>query len=42
MLDFCCDAFFRVLLGVYSGLKGGWIDQALTKVIDAMMTFPRL
>ena len=33
---------FGVLLGVYSGLKGGWIDQALTKVIDAMMTFPSL
>jgi peptide/nickel transport system permease protein len=31
-----------VLLGVYSGLKGGWIDQVLTKVIDALMTFPSL
>ncbi len=31
-----------VMLGVYSGLKGGWIDQALTKVIDALMTFPSL
>ena len=31
-----------VLLGVYSGLKGGWIDQALTKVIDSLMTFPSL
>jgi peptide/nickel transport system permease protein len=33
---------FGVLLGVYSGLKGGWIDQALTKVIDSLMTFPSL
>jgi len=31
-----------VMLGVYSGLKGGWIDQVLTKVIDALMTFPSL
>jgi peptide/nickel transport system permease protein len=31
-----------VLLGVYSGLKGGWIDQVLTKVIDSLMTFPSL
>jgi peptide/nickel transport system permease protein len=31
-----------VLLGVYSGLKGGWIDQTLTKVIDSLMTFPSL
>ena len=31
-----------VLLGVYSGFKGGWIDQVLTKVIDALMTFPSL
>jgi peptide/nickel transport system permease protein len=33
---------FGVLLGVYSGFKGGWIDQALTKVIDSLMTFPSL
>lgn len=31
-----------VLLGVYSGFKGGWIDQVLTKVIDSLMTFPSL
>lgn len=31
-----------VLLGIYSGLKGGWIDQVLTKVIDSLMTFPSL
>jgi peptide/nickel transport system permease protein len=31
-----------VLLGVYSGLKGGWIDQVLTRVIDSLMTFPSL
>lgn len=33
---------FGVLLGVYSGLKGGWIDQVLTKVIDSLMSFPSL
>ncbi len=33
---------FGVLLGTYSGFKGGWIDQVLTKVIDSMMTFPSL
>ena len=31
-----------VLLGTYSGFKGGWIDQILTKVIDSLMTFPSL
>ena len=31
-----------VLLGTYAGFKGGWIDQVLTKVIDALMTFPSL
>lgn len=31
-----------VVIGVYSGLKGGWIDQVLTRVIDALMTFPSL
>ncbi|WP_022665385.1 ABC transporter permease [Desulfospira joergensenii] len=31
-----------VLLGAYAGFKGGWIDQVLTKVIDALMTFPSL
>lgn len=31
-----------VLLGAYSGFKGGWIDQALTKVIDSLMSFPSL
>lgn len=33
---------FGVLLGAYSGFKGGWIDQVLTKVIDSLMTFPSL
>lgn len=33
---------FGVLLGAYSGLKGGWIDQVLTKVIDSLMSFPSL
>lgn len=31
-----------VLMGAYSGFKGGWIDQVLTKVIDSLMTFPSL
>jgi len=33
---------FGVFLGAYSGFKGGWIDQVLTKVIDSLMTFPSL
>jgi len=33
---------FGVLLGAYSGFKGGWIDQVLSKVIDSLMSFPSL
>jgi peptide/nickel transport system permease protein len=33
---------FGVLLGAYSGFKGGGIDQILTKVIDSLMSFPSL
>jgi peptide/nickel transport system permease protein len=33
---------FGVLLGVYSGLKGGVVDQILSKVVDSLMSFPSL
>lgn len=33
---------FGVLMGAYSGLKGGMIDQFLSKVIDSLMSFPSL
>lgn len=33
---------FGVFMGVYSGLKGGVIDQFLSKVTDSLMSFPSL
>jgi peptide/nickel transport system permease protein len=31
-----------VLIGAYSGFKGGLIDQVLSKLIDSLMSFPSL
>lgn len=42
MVSITAAMIFGVLLGAYSGFKGGWIDQVLTKIIDSLMSFPSL
>ena len=34
--------FFGVVIGLFSGYAGGWIDEALMRVTDIAMSFPSL
>ena len=35
-------AFGGVLLGLIGGYLGGWIDNLIMRVVDVMLTFPRI
>jgi len=42
MLIFISSLTIGLIIGTYSGYKGGWVDQVLMRICDGVMAFPSL
>lgn len=38
----CIGTFFGMVIGAFTGYFGGWVDELLMRVIDAMFAFPSI
>ncbi|MFP3394272.1 nickel ABC transporter permease subunit NikC, partial [Brevibacillus sp. SIMBA_076] len=42
LLIFLSSLLIGLIVGLFSGYQGGWIDQVLMRICDGVMAFPNL